>query len=109
MDRIKLSIAKSYSTMPGPRHKVEGDFSGEVFREEILEKEFSKAVSEGKILLVDLDGTIGYGTSFLEEVFGGLARKFGKENVENHIEIKSEEESYLIDDIYEYIRHAEDS
>ena len=57
--------------------------------------------------MVDLDGTIGYGTSWLEEVFGGLARKFGVKRVMDKLLFKSEEEPYLIEDILGYIEDAD--
>jgi len=63
-------------------------------------------LDEKQSLTIDLDGTLGYGTSFLEEVFGGLAREFTIDEVLNHIKILSNEEEYLIDDIMEYIKDA---
>ncbi len=106
MDNILISIADDFSKTPGSRYREEGEFSGEEFLEEILEPSFVKARAEGKQLVVDLDRTVGYGTSFLEEVFGGLARKYGAEEVKSHLSIISEEERYLKEDIEEYISDA---
>lgn len=102
--RIKMS--KEFSISPGSRYPDEGNFSGQEFRESILIPKFKEALKNKSILIVDLDGTLGYGTSFLEEVFGGLARQFSIENVKKYINIISHEEEYLIDDINEYIRDA---
>lgn len=55
-----------------------------------------------------MDGTIGYATSFLEEVFGGLARKHGVDLVLSTIDLVSSEEEYLKDDILDYIKKAND-
>lgn len=107
MEYINISIAKQFSKTPGSRYRKEGDFSGEQFFSEILDPAFSKAIQEDKKILVDLDGTIGYGTSFLEEIFGGLARKYTAAKVLSILEIKSDEEEYLKNDIDEYIK-AED-
>lgn len=104
MEYINISIAKDFSTTPGSRYKKEGDFSGEQFFEDILDPAFIKAMAENKKILVDLDGTVGYGTSFLEEIFGGLARKYTSKKVLDTLEIKSDEEDYLKDDIDEYIK-----
>ena len=62
------------------------------------------------MLLVDLDGTAGYGTSFLEEAFGGLVRvnRLSLGIVTKHLEIKSQEETYLMDDIAQYMKDAHD-
>ena len=73
---IWLRIATDFSEIPGGRGRDEGDHSGEEFREEHLEPRFAEALERGAILYVDLDGVEGYATSFLEEAFGGLTRKY---------------------------------
>jgi hypothetical protein len=105
MDNLILRV-RDFSITPGPREPEEGDFSGKNYREIYLKPKFNEAVEKKVKLIVDLDGTIGYGTSWLEEVFGGLSRENGKEIVLKHIEFKSEEEPYLINDIEEYITNA---
>ena len=106
MDDKLIIRVRDFSIIPGSRYKDEGDFSGEEFRESFLEPRFEKALETGKKILIDLDGTIGYGTSWLEEVFGGLARKYGVDKVIKLFDFKSYEEPYLIDDIKEYIKNA---
>lgn len=103
MESIKISIAKDFSKTPGPRYIKEGNFSAELFLNDILEEKFKKIINSGGRIIIDLDGTLGYATSFLEEVFGGLARKYGPDEVSNLIEIHSQEEPWLIDDIKKYI------
>jgi hypothetical protein len=63
----------------------------------------------GERIQIDLDGTAGYGTSFLEEAFGGLVRanKYSAAELRDTIVLKSDEESYLIADIWGYIEDAE--
>lgn len=56
---------------PGPRYKSLGPDSGEWFRDEHLMGLIEK---HGSDIIIDLDGTAGYGSSFLEETFGGLIR-----------------------------------
>ncbi|KAF3980359.1 MAG: STAS-like domain-containing protein, partial [Methylococcales symbiont of Iophon sp. n. MRB-2018] len=46
-------------------------------------------------------------TSWLEEVFGGLARSEGTQKVADTLVFISDEEPYLIDDIKSYIKDAE--
>lgn len=72
MSTIKLSIAKDFSEFPAGRHPDDGPYSGERFREELL---VPRLKSDGSTVEVDLDGTMGYGSSFLEEAFGGLVRE----------------------------------
>ena len=103
---IKVSVAQDFSVTPGPRYKEEGDFSGEEFRDEVLEGKYQEAREANAKLDVNLDGTLGYGTSFLEEVFGGLARKYPAAEVLETLNIISDEEPYLKDDITGYINEA---
>ena len=67
---IKINIAKDFNRFPSGRYKRLGTTSGEGFREQFLEQ----PLAAGKMITVELDGTIGYGSSFLEEAFGGLIR-----------------------------------
>jgi hypothetical protein len=69
---MKLSVARAFSEFPAGRHPDDGPYSGERFREEFLVPNLK---SDDSILEVDLDGTMGYGSSFLEEAFGGLVRE----------------------------------
>ena len=69
---MKVIRVLDFSEFPGPRHEHIGPFSGQRFREEVL----LPAIKEHGInnISIDLDGTAGYGSSFLEEAFGGLIR-----------------------------------
>jgi hypothetical protein len=99
----------TYTRTPGGRYPSDGPFPGSEFRDSWLEPAFVKALEAGAILLVDLDGTAGYASSFLEEAFGGLARKHGISAVLGSLELKSTAEPYLIDDIIsQYVPEAND-
>lgn len=70
MTKKSITVAKDFSRVPSGRKRTDGPYSGEEFRDDILYpalKEFDKVE-------VVLDGTLGYGSSFLEEAFGGLIR-----------------------------------
>ena len=67
---LTVNVAKNYTRFPSGRFKRNGSTSGEAFRQRFLEE----PLREGKKVTVELDGTIGYGSSFLEEAFGGLVR-----------------------------------
>ncbi len=110
METIKLSIAKQYTRTPGPRYEKEGQFSGEKFRTELFFPLVRKAIQDDSKIIVDLDGTHGYGTSFLEEIFGGLIRinKVSFDEIKKHVAIKSNEQDYLIDDVNEYLTQAKE-
>lgn len=105
-EKITIVVAAQFTTTPGPRNQSEGNFSGEVFLEKLLEPKFLEAQRQGLKLFIDLDGVEGYATSFLESAFGGLARKYPSYQILKTLEFKSAEEPYLIDEIQEYIREA---
>jgi hypothetical protein len=105
-ERFELNIAKDFTPVPGPRHRSEGDYSGEKFLDELLRPRFVDAQKSNAVLHVNLDGAVGYPTSFLEQAFGGLAREFGPEEVERHLEITCTDEPYLEEQIRNYIRNA---
>lgn len=69
-----------------------------------------ECLEKGENLTIDLDGTSGYGTSFLEEVFGGLIREehFSYENLQI-LNFVSLEEPELIDEINQDIIDARDN
>lgn len=65
-----IRVAQDFSRYPAGRFVKDGPFSGELFRN----KHLKPALQEQEHLVVDLDGARGYGSSFLEEAFGGLVR-----------------------------------
>lgn len=109
-NEIIFSVSRDYSRTPGPRNITEGEFSGEDFRVKHLAPQMRRAIAENKILLLDLDGTAGYGPSFLEESIGGLIRieKIPPQDVRDHLRFKSNEEPYLIDEIAKDLQDAAD-
>jgi len=97
-----INIARDFSDAPGARYYDDGPYSGQEFREKVLEPAFK----DNEKITVILDGTEGYATSFLEESFGGLARKYGANQVREKIEFVSEEDPLLVDEIIGYIEEA---
>lgn len=65
-----INIARQFSRAPAGRFIADGPNSGERFRTEFL----VPALREDAQITIELDGTRGYGSSFLEEAFGGLRR-----------------------------------
>jgi hypothetical protein len=103
-----LSIARDFSKTPGSRRKTEGEFSGELFRESILAPIVGDALANGDTLLINFDGTAGYGTSFIEESFGGLIRKhnFDYEKLAKCLEFVSAEDPDVADDARRFMLDA---
>lgn len=90
-NKRKLNIL-GYSEYPGPRYCDQGDCSGEDFYHTKLNSAFAEAIEANERLVVNLDGTAGYASSFLDEAFGNLVYDFSKECVSNNIEIISKQE-----------------
>jgi len=109
MDKIKYSISEDFSRKPGLRTRDQSDNSGQEFLEDVLLPLFEKAIKEKKIIEINLDNTFGYGPSFLEESFGGLARLKKTKNILQHLSFVSIEEPYLVNEIEEYISDAKSS
>ena len=86
-----IEIGKDFSRTPGGRYISDGPFSGELFRDRLLVPALRKARQSGQRVVVLLDGTRGYLSSFLEEAFGGLVRMsgFSHDELRRLLEIKS--------------------
>lgn len=108
MEEYKINISADFSTTPGPRYISEGKYSGELFRQKFIYLFVNEAIINDKPFEVNLDGTAGYATSFLEESFGGLIRihHLPYDKIIKLLVLISEEEDYLIDDIQEYLNDA---
>lgn len=78
--RTVIDIPTEFSDTPGGRTRSDGPATGERFREDFL----VPALKTGGTVEVMMDGALGYGTSFLEEAFGGLVRVHGYSAAELH-------------------------
>lgn len=107
MKKIFFKIADEFSATPGPRYKREGSYSAELLLETKLNDLFKKVIESNEILVVDLDGTKGYATSFLEGTFGELARKYTPKVVLKHLEIISVKKPFYKTECEEYIKDVE--
>lgn len=96
MPSSRLSIAEDFASVPGGRLRRNGPYSAEDFRDRVLIPALRRAIEENTLLKVILDGTAGYGSSFLEELFGGLVRAgaFPKDSVRSHLRIKANDPLY---------------
>ena len=67
-----INLKNDFGEFPAGRYFGDGDYSGEKFRENFV----IPALLDDKydVVEIDIDGTPGYGSSFLEEAFGGLLR-----------------------------------
>jgi len=102
-----VKINTDFSNTPGARYYSDGEASGEEFYDKILRNAFKEALDDRSELVIDLDGTEGYATSFLDEAFMRLTKEFGKTAVKANLKIISVEEPDWIEEIATYIDEVE--
>ena len=102
MKLSKIFIARDFSPSPAGRYVADGPYPGEKFRDTIL----LPAVRNSDHVEVDLDGTDGYGSSFLEEAFGGLVRAgISARTLHSKLKLISSRKSYE-SRVWQYIDNA---
>lgn len=90
---ITIKVSKDYAEkVKGRYHPKDGPNTGQRFREEKLEPIFEQYDE----IIIDLDDMYGCPSSFREESFGGLARKFGKKAVLSKLKFICNDEPPLI-------------
>lgn len=99
-----ISVGKDFSKVPAGRFYSDGPASGQAFREKFL----VPALQSNSTVVVSLDDTEGYGSSFLEEAFGGLIRVhgFGLADLHQQLVIKSLDDPTLVEEVASYIGQA---
>lgn len=103
--KLIVNIAKDFSPEPIGRYVDDGPASGQAFLEKVLLPALKKAV----VVQVVLDGTEGYGSSFLDEAFAGLVRHpdFKIGDFGRRIELVSDDDPTLITEILGYVADEE--
>lgn len=104
MSERLFSIAREFSPNPGPRFIRQGKFSGEALRRKLMEV----LAGPEDTIVVDLDGTKGIGSSFLDEAFGGLIRseRKSKDDILRRFKFRSSLDPSYIDTIHDSIERA---
>ena len=90
--KMTIDIANNFAREPAGRTPVDGAYNGKTFREEYL----IPALRDNDTVEVILDGTGGYGSSFLEEAFGGLVRHghFNHEQLKEKLKLVANDKPY---------------
>lgn len=101
-----ISIGKDFSPTPIGRYPNDSDYSGELFRNEHL----LPALNQNDCVEIIIDDAEGYGSSFLEEAFGGLIRHghYSPSQLESKLKISCSRPAYKIYEllIWKYIHNA---
>lgn len=108
MGNHTINIPEDFTRFPGGRCADGNNNSGEELRDRLLWPELQKVIANGEKLQIILDGGAGYGSSFLDEAFGGLVRKYhvGFDTLKDKLVFVSEEDPYCEEEIWEYIENA---
>ncbi len=101
-----IDVAKDFSPFPAGRLITDGPFSGARFRDEYL----VPALRDNDAVEIILDGAKGYGSSFLEEAFGGLVRSglFDRRALKDKLRLVGQKAGFsiYITNIWSYIDSA---
>ena len=108
---MKLDIAAEFSPYPAGRyHPQDGEYTGDRFRDEFLVPKLNHVMEKKEFLVVLLDGVRTFGSSFLEEAFGGLVRQkiFTSRELKQYLKFEYSKKSLMMyeDAIWEYISRA---
>ena len=95
-----------YTTTPSGRYKRHGKYSGEWFRDEILMPNIIDAEIKNEKIIINLNGFYKIPADFLDEVFGGLIRKYKYKNFSN-LQIICNDDLGIIADIFSYVAEAQ--
>jgi hypothetical protein len=84
MTTTTIKFAAAFTDCPGGRSRSKGDYSGEQFREDILEP----ALFRFDHVILDLNGVISFPSSFVDEAFGRLTFERGSQAVKSRLTLK---------------------
>ncbi len=95
-----IRVAEDFTRFPAGRYISDGRYSGQRFRQDFI----VPALKSGDTVRIELDGALAYGSSFLEEAFGGLVRTEGfmPADLENRI-VPVSADNLLVAEIREYL------
>lgn len=87
MKTTTINFAKDFTDCPGGRARINGEFSGEEFRVDILQP----ALAAGDRVLLNLNGVFSFPASFVDEAFGTLVAQMGMDEVRRKLTIQCDD------------------
>ena len=106
MNRKTIKLIEDFNSDPFGRCAEDGDGNAQAFRKRHL----IPALQEYDHVVVNLSGYNYYGSSFLEETFGGLVRHgFSPETLRKKLEIVHTDLPSIVDESHHYIERAANS
>ena len=96
-----INVARDFARYPAGRYISDGPYSGEEFRKRLLLPAYTGSTDR---VVIEFDGARGYGSSFLEEAFGGLVRAGVNGNeIIARTDFRATDKS-LVEEIHTYIK-----
>lgn len=75
LKELIINVKKDFNYILGGRERRVSAHSGEEFRETFIDPNFEKYDR----ITINLEGVLGVPVEFIDEVFGSVARRYGKE------------------------------
>jgi hypothetical protein len=99
----KIHVATEFSPTPIGRYKWQGRHSGEAFREVLKDR-----LRQSRVVEIDLSGTSGLSTGFLDEAFAGLIREniISPQDYDLRISVVCRDDPSVLDTIHKYVSEA---
>ena len=94
-----INFVQDFTDCPGGRKIIHGEFSGEEFREKVLKP----ALLENERVVLNMDGAVGFPSSFIDEAFGILAEEIGADVLRAKLVIQLTDDSLAKKEIEECI------
>jgi len=102
----KINLTKDFHLRPFGRYLSDSNRSAEAFRDNLL----IPAIQSNHQVILDLSGTNYYGSSFLEETFGGLVRQgITMACLKRKLKIIHSKLPSIVSEAWEYVEEAEEA
>lgn len=97
-----VDVGTDFTRFPAGRTLSDGPWCGEAFRTAHL----VPWLERNEITTIKLDSALGYGSSFLEEAFGGLVRAgYAEDKIQKLVKLETSDDT-LREEILGYIKAA---
>lgn len=97
MDKKVIIRVRDFTTVPGARHRTDGDGSADEFYEDYAEGALERAIKDGKDIVLDFDGTWSYPSSFTSQLAMLIKTKHDPSYIQEHLDIVANDEPGMIE------------
>ena len=87
---------RDFTTVPGARHRTDGDGSADEFYEDYIAPTIAKAIRDSKDIILDFDGTWSYPSSFTSQLAMLIKTNYDPLYIRDHLSIIANDEKGMI-------------